>query len=57
MSVGKARAYPKVESLKGASHVYAFALPANIRLGSKGLTGANTLAYCKNSQILEGKVL
>jgi hypothetical protein len=41
MFVGKARAYPIVEHLKGASIGYA-------RLGWKGLQGTNTLAYLKN---------
>jgi hypothetical protein len=40
MFVDKAVAYPSDES--------ALALPANVRLGWKGLPGANTLAYCKN---------
>ncbi len=31
------------------------ALPANIRIGWKGLLGTNTLAYCKNLQILAVK--
>jgi len=38
-------AYPRVEHLKGASLGYALALPANIRLGWKGLPGTNALAY------------
>jgi len=41
--------YPKVEHLKGTSLGYAPTLPANIRLGFKGLLGANTLAYYKRS--------
>jgi len=40
MFVDKAGAYPSDES--------ALTLPANVRLGWKGLPGANTLAYCKN---------
>ncbi len=35
-------AYPRVEHLKACS------LPANIRLGWKGLPGTNTLAYYEN---------
>ncbi len=38
-------AYLTVEHLKGASLGYALAIPANIRLGWKGLPGTNTLAY------------
>ena len=41
-------AYPRVEYLKGASLSYALALPANIRLVSRGLPVSNTLAYCEN---------
>jgi hypothetical protein len=40
--------YPRVEHLKGASLVKSLALPANIRLGWKGLSGTNTLAYYQN---------
>jgi hypothetical protein len=43
-------AYPIVEHLKGASLVYGLTLPANIRLGRKGLPGTNSQAYYKNSQ-------
>jgi hypothetical protein len=43
MFVGEA--YPRVEHLKRASLEYAPALPANIRLGWKGLPGTNTLAF------------
>ena len=49
MFVGKAGAYPIVEPLKGASINLPLALPANIRLGWKGLPGTNTLAYYENS--------
>jgi len=35
-------AYPRVEHLKGASLGLSLALPANIRLGWKGLPGPNT---------------
>ncbi len=41
-------AYPRVGYLKGASLGQAPALPANTRLGCKGLSGTNTLAYCGN---------
>ncbi len=37
--------------MKGASLGQAPALPANIRLGWKGLPETNTLAYLKNPQI------
>jgi hypothetical protein len=36
-------ANPRVEHMKGASLGLTLALPANIRLGWKGLPGANTL--------------
>jgi hypothetical protein len=39
MFVCKARSLPRVEHLKGVSLGYAPALPANIRLGWKGLPG------------------
>jgi hypothetical protein len=51
MFAGKAGAYIRVEHLKGASLRQALVLPTNIRLGWKGLTGPNTLAYCKNPLI------
>jgi hypothetical protein len=35
---------------------YAPALLANIRLGQKGLSGTNTLAYLASSSMTEGKV-
>jgi hypothetical protein len=41
-------AYPRVEHLKGASLGQAPGLPANIRLGWRGLLGTNTLAYYEN---------
>jgi hypothetical protein len=41
-------AYPRVEHLKGASLVWAPALPANIGLGWKDFPGTNTLAYYEN---------
>jgi hypothetical protein len=40
-----------VEHPKGASLEWALDLPANIRLGWKGLPGTNTLAYNKNLYI------
>ncbi len=40
-----------MEYLKGASLGYALALPANIRIGWKGLPGTNTLANYKHSKI------
>jgi hypothetical protein len=43
-----AGAYLRVEHLKGASFGQALALPANTRLGWKGLSGTNTLAYFEN---------
>jgi hypothetical protein len=44
--------------LSGAPHEgRLLALPANIRLGWKGLPGINTLAYYKNLQITAAKVL
>jgi hypothetical protein len=42
-------AYPRVEHLKGASLGQAPALPANIRLGWKGLSRTNTLSYFEYS--------
>jgi hypothetical protein len=48
MIAGKAGAYPRVENLKGSSLGQAPTLPANIRLGWKGLPGTNTLAYYEN---------
>jgi hypothetical protein len=38
-----------VEHLKGASLVQALVLSTNIRLGRKGLTGTNALAYYEKS--------
>ncbi len=49
------RAYPRVEHLKGASLGKSPALPANIRLGCKGLPGTNTLAYYLYPQIMAVK--
>jgi hypothetical protein len=40
-----------VEQLKGVSLGKTLALPANIRLGWKGLPRTNTLAYYENLQI------
>ena len=45
MFVSKARAYPRMEHLKGASLDFALVLLANIRLGWKSTLGTNTLAY------------
>jgi hypothetical protein len=39
-------AYSRMEHLKGSSIGLAPALPTNIRLDWKSLTGTNTLAYC-----------
>jgi hypothetical protein len=47
MFAGKAGAYPRVEHLKGLPALSA--LPANIRLGWKGLPGTNALAYYEKS--------
>ncbi len=48
MFAGKARAYPS-EALSGAPlYGKLLALPANIRLGWKGLPGTNTQAYYEN---------
>jgi hypothetical protein len=44
-------AYPRVEHPIGASFGKAPALPANIRLGWKGLPEMNTLAYYENPYI------
>ncbi len=46
MFVGKAR---RVEHLKGAYLGLALALPANIRLGWKGLPETNIVAYYEKS--------
>jgi hypothetical protein len=51
MSAGKAGTYPRVEHLKVDSLGWAPAFPANIRLGWKGLSGTNALAYYENSKI------
>jgi hypothetical protein len=44
-------AYPREEYLKGSSIGKASVFPTNIRLGWKGFPGANTQAFCKNSQL------
>ena len=44
-------AYPRVENMKGVSLGKALALPANIRLGWKGLPGTNTLAYYQKAYL------
>ena len=41
-------AYPREEHMKGASLGQTLALPANIRLGWKGLPRTNALASFKN---------
>ncbi len=43
----------RVEQLKGASIRLAQVLPTNIREGLKYLSGTNTQAYYKNSQIMD----
>jgi hypothetical protein len=50
-------AYLRGEHLKGASLGYATALPANIRLGFKGLPGPNTLAYLSIKSVSKKKDL
>ncbi len=53
----KARANP-MEVLSDASFlVKLLVLPANVRLGWKGLPGTNTLAFYENTQITDEKVL
>ncbi len=44
-------AYPRVEHLKGPLLGKAPALPANLRLGWRGLPGKNILAYYEKPQI------
>jgi hypothetical protein len=44
-----------VDNLKGASLVQAPNLPANIKLGCKGIAGSNNLVYHKNSYITDVK--
>jgi hypothetical protein len=44
-----------VEHLKGASLGYDPALPVNIRLGWKGLSGTNALAYYEKSYLTDVK--
>ncbi len=51
MFVGRPGDYPIVEHLKSASLGSALALPANIRLGCKGLSETNTLAYYRSTLI------
>ncbi len=41
-------AYARLKRLEGASLRQALALPANIRLGRKGLPRTNTLTYYEN---------
>jgi hypothetical protein len=49
MFVGKAGAYPEVEQLKGASLGKALALPTNLRLGWKGLSGTPNSSLYRTS--------
>jgi len=49
MFVGKVRSQPRVEHIKGALLRYAPALPANFRVGWKGLPGTNALAFYEKS--------
>jgi hypothetical protein len=44
-------AFPRVEHLNGVLLGYAPALPANVRLGKKGLPGTNALAYYKRGNL------
>jgi hypothetical protein len=46
-----------VEHLKGVLLEKSLALPANIRLGWRGLPGTNTLAYYENPEITVEKSL
>ncbi len=48
MFVGEARSLPKSRAPERALLGYAAVLPANTRLGWKGLPGTNTLAYYEN---------
>jgi hypothetical protein len=58
MLVGKARAYPRGEHLKGASLRLATGLNhEHYTLGWKGLPGPNTLDYYEHSQITDIKSL
>jgi hypothetical protein len=49
MFVGTAGANPRVEHLKGASLRYDPTVPANIRLGWKGLPGTNAILFGKST--------
>jgi hypothetical protein len=49
MFAGKAGAYPIEASFNYSTLGYAPALTANNRLGCKGMTEINTLAYSENS--------
>ncbi len=54
---GKVEAHPRMEQLKVASLASAPALLTNIKLGLKGLSRTNTLAYYGQSQITDVKSL
>jgi hypothetical protein len=49
------RAVPRGEKLKGVPLGLAPVLPANIRLGWRGLTETNALAYYENYSITDKK--
>ncbi len=51
MFASKAEACPSEAPFRCSTLGFALALPANIRLGWKGLPRANTLAYCGNPYI------
>ncbi len=48
---GKAEAYPSEAPFRCSTLEYVPALPANIRLGWKGLPGTNVLAYNEKSYL------
>jgi hypothetical protein len=51
----KARAYPSEAPFRCSTLGCPPALPANFRLGWKGLPGTNTLAYCENPLVMAVK--
>ncbi len=54
--MGKARAYPIEATFRYSRiHSWALALLANIRLGRKGLLGANALTYRRKLSITDAK--
>jgi hypothetical protein len=55
MFVGKASSLHCVEPLKGALLGFAPGLPANIRLGWKGLPGTNILVSYEDSELMAVK--